>query len=70
MPARVTTTSADSNDPGELTQQPLDDTRTGQTEHADRRKALDRSGTVGSVIVIQPVDHLNNRFSGWLSDNP
>jgi hypothetical protein len=25
---------------------------------------------VGSVIVIQPVEHLNNRFTGWLSDNP
>jgi hypothetical protein len=21
-----------------------------------------------SVIVVQPVDHLNNRFTGWLSD--
>jgi hypothetical protein len=23
-----------------------------------------------SVIVVEPVEHLNNRFTGWLSDNP
>jgi hypothetical protein len=23
-----------------------------------------------SVIVVQPVEHLNNRFTGWLSENP
>jgi hypothetical protein len=28
------------------------------------------AAVAGSVIVVQPVDHLNNRFTGWLSDNP
>jgi hypothetical protein len=28
------------------------------------------AAVAASVIVVQPVEHLNNRFTGWLSDNP
>jgi hypothetical protein len=36
MPARVTTTNADSNDPGELTQQPLGATNVTDARHDER----------------------------------